>query len=280
MKPYSVCVLGNSHTGAFKTAWTNRTPSVAPGFRLTFFAASNFNLENLICEDGKLVPGLGDIAEKFRITSGGLDTIDIALYDAIVLIGGEFGIHTQELCDQIGTVRHLEAGPVERLVSEDCYAALIEAGLESSLAISLLDKIRAISGLPILICPKPFLSESALGKKAIRRNPKLSDHALFAFVVAKAKAIAETVASRRRAEVLWQDPATVGIPGFTRAALSIGAARLNERKEAAHKPDERHMNEEFGFVSLMGVLRRLDEISGGRVLDASERVDNVVKIRA
>ena len=279
MKSYSVCVLGNSHTGAIKSAWTNRAPSVAPGFALRFFAASNFNLENLICENGALVPKFNDSAEKFRITSGGLDTIDIARYDAIVLIGAEFGINTQELCGTQGTIRHLEAGPVSQLLSKACYAATIETALENSLAVSLIDRIRSISDLPVLICPKPFLSESSLTKKEIRRNPRLGDHVLFAAVVAQAKAIAEVIAKRHRVEVLWQNDSTIGIPGFTRAELGIDAARLSKREKntSEHKPDGRHMNEEFGFISLMDVLRRLDEISGGCVLDASE---GVVKMRA
>jgi hypothetical protein len=282
VKPYSVCFLGNSHTGAFKTAWTNRAPAVAPGFELRFFAAANFNLENLLCENGKLIPGFGDVAEKFRITSGGLDTIDIAAYDAIVLIGAEFGIHTQEWCDTIGTVRHLQSGPVRQLVSKECFTALIETALEESLAMSLVDKIRSMSDLPILICPKPFLSESTLDRKEIRRNPKLADHALLGEVAAEAKAVAEAVAGQRQVEILWQDPSTIGIPGFTRAELGIDAAHLHKRKEGApeQKPDGRHMNEEFGFVSLMDVLRRLDEISGGRVLDAQQRSSNVVRMRA
>ena len=276
MKPYSLCVLGNSHTGAFKQAWSNRKPAVAPGFALTFFAASNFHLENLSCRDGALVPGHLDLAEKFRNTSQGKDRIALADYDALVLIGANFGIDVAAICAKEGTVEHLKWKSLKRVYSHACFSAGLAAEFEATLAIKLADQIRSVSNIPVLLCPKPYPSEKLLREPELAKASRFRDAELLGLVVAEAKAVAAAVAARRSCEILWQDEDTIQIPGFTKAEFGLGAVHLNDRKNAP-EDDARHMNEEFGFRSLMVALNRLDDISGGRVLGAPERTAKVAR---
>src|ERR1700748_2002214 len=84
---YSICVIGNSHTAAFKQAWDNRAPAVADGVSLTFFAARSQYLDTLVYEPGAFVSRDPELSERLRLTSGGKDRIDLADYDAFVLIG-------------------------------------------------------------------------------------------------------------------------------------------------------------------------------------------------
>jgi hypothetical protein len=276
MKPYSLCILGNSHSGAFKQAWSNREFPVAPDFSLTFFAASNFHLENLVSQDGALIPGHADLAEKFRLSSGGKDRIELDQFDAIALIGGNFGIDFEWLCSNEGTVEHLKYGPLKRVVSHACFVAAVMGSFIDTLAVKLIDKIRAQSDIPLILCAKPYPSETLLSTPVFARDPRYADSALLGLVVAQAKEAASRVAKNRNFEILWQDEATVGSPGFTKAEFGLGAVHLNDRK-AAPDEDARHMNEEFGYRSLMAAMRRLDAISCGRVFATPT---NVVRMKA
>ncbi len=272
MKTYAICVLGNSHTAALKRAWEKYAPAVAEGVSLTFFAAANAQLESLAFRDGMLVPLNSEIEAKLRLTSGGKNRIEIARYDAFILVSLGFGINVTKLCGDLGIAEHLKWGTAEHLLSRACFTAVIEAFLERCMAVQMTDRIRAISDGPVLVCPTPFLPESAARVLEMSEDPRFGNPGFLASTVALCREAAATLMARHRAEVVWQDDSTLARPGLTKPEFSINAARLNTENESPGE-DERHMNENYGHLVLMRAFERLDALSGGRVL-AAARADH------
>lgn len=270
MSVYNVCVLGNSHSAALNMAWKNRLAPAMPHVAVTFFAAKSQMLRHLVAKDGMLLSDGDDaLAQSFAGTSGGPSEVEIARYDAFVLSGLGVRIALSSLCQEHGTLGHRAWGAVENLVSAACFRAMLAAGLSDNLAFWLLDRIReAGSAAPVLICPTPLYSDVELERPFMRKHPRLLDRDFRASVMTEGKAIAIALASRHGGEMVWQDDVTVASPGYTKREYTREALKLV--KEPIN--DGKHMNEDFGEIVLTNALRRLDELSGDRVLG----VDKVV----
>jgi len=69
-KPYSVCMIGNSHLAAFHNAWKNR-PQALPGrFSLAFFPAKTPQLDTISLRGGALVTSDRAQRNAFEGSSG------------------------------------------------------------------------------------------------------------------------------------------------------------------------------------------------------------------
>lgn len=270
-KPYSVCVIGNSHSVAFAKGWQDRVAPELPGVSMTFFAASSQKLRQLVHEDGAFTTHDPDLAEALALASGGLTRAEIAAYDAFLLVGLGMRITITSLCGPFGTLTHRAWGPVETLVSEACFAAMVEAALRESQAFSLTDKIRAAGPRPVLLCATPFRSEEEASYSFRNRNRRFADDAFRGKVIAHCQEIGSALAARHGGEFVWQDESTVAIAGFTRAEFARGGHKLG----GSELDDGLHMNAEFGQVMLMRALARLDELSGGRVLGKARVLERV-----
>lgn len=261
VSPYSVCVIGNSHSAAFAKAWTERVAPELPGVSMTFFAASSQRLRHLVHADGALTTHEPELAEAFAASSGGKTRIEIDAYDAFLLVGLGMRITVPSLCGPFGTLQHRSWGPVETLVSEACFAAMVEAALQESQAFWLIDQLRAGRPRPVLLCATPFRSEDEASYSFRNKNRRFADDAFRGKVIAQCQQIGSALAARHGGEFVWQDESTVSIAGFTRAEFARGAHRLGE----SERDDGLHMNTDFGQIMLTRALSRLDEISGGRV---------------
>ncbi|HWA91339.1 MAG TPA: hypothetical protein VG889_14985 [Rhizomicrobium sp.] len=267
-KPYSVCLIGNSHVAALKMAWSKRAPKLADGFSLRFFSAQNYMMAHIALKGRMLVPGRADLAEKLRFTSDGLDRIELDDYDAFVIVGSGFGIDVPKLRGVGGAPSHLGFARIDNLVSEACFDAVLEATFAGTHAISLIDMIRQVTQAPIVLVGAPFMSERLLEDDEIKDDLHMKDRAALGPYIARARAIAERVAAARGADVIWQDESTVAMPGFTRHTFNRGAVRFNLRDGAMPEFDDKHGNEDYGHLVMTKVVARLDELSGGRVLAA------------
>jgi len=266
MSAYAACVLSNSHLAALKLAWTNRVFGAREDFTFDFFGARTCMLKQVRRKGRSLVPRTGDAAERWRFTSGGKDRIDIDDYDALVVVACGFGIDVPKLRSQCGTLAHSRFSRVENLVSAACFEAASEEMFEATGALHLIDLVRKMSELPIFLVAAPFISEVVLEREPYGEDLHLSDRAALAAFVAQLRTVGERVASRRRCETIWQDQSTVAFPGFTRRAFNRDPARLDGRQPKVKEFDDRHGNEDYGEIAMRQILRRLDEISGGRVL--------------
>jgi hypothetical protein len=260
--PYAVCVIGNSHSAAFAKAWTERVEPGLPGVSMTFFAASSQRLRHLVHEDGALTTHEPELAEALAAASGGKTRIEIAAYDAFLLVGLGMRITVPSLCGPFGTIGHRSWGPVETLVSEACFGAMVEAALQESQAFGLIDQIRAAGPRPALLCATPFRSDEEASYSFRNRNRRFADDTFRGKVIAQCQQIGSALAARHGGEFVWQDESTISMPGFTKAEFARGAHRLAE----SEMDDGLHMNMDFGQIMLTRALGRLDEISGGAVL--------------
>jgi len=262
VNPYSICVIGNSHSAAFAKGWTDRVAPQLPGVSMTFFAASSQRLRHLVHEDGALATHEPELAQALAATSGGRTRVELGAYDAFLLVGLGMRITVPSLCGPFGTLQHRAWGPVETLVSEACFAAMVEAALKESQAFWLIDAIRAAAPRPVLLCATPFRSEEEVNRSFRNKNRRFADDAFRGRVIAQCCEIGSALAARHGGEFVWQDESTISVPGFTRAEFARGAHRLAE----SERDDGLHMNADFGQLMLMRALTRLDEISGGGVL--------------
>ncbi len=234
---------------------------------MTFFAAPALMLQNLDRQGSALVPPKKELEDMMVYTSGGKNRVELDQYDAFILVALGFKIAVTELCaSEYGVAEYLQWGPVAHLLSHACFAAMLNASLEQSASMDLADKIRAVSDRPIVLCPRPFPSEIALNAPPLRDDPRFRDRAFLESVVTQARSAGATVSARHGAEVVWQDSSTVSIPGFTKAEFGVGAISLKTAKENDRREDGRHMNANYGLLMLTAVLRRLDDLSAGRIL--------------
>jgi len=262
MTAYSVCAIGNSHAGAIRQAWANRVPAVRAEFSIAFFSAAGHQLRHLALRKRMLIARDRELKERF-LDSAGEKRIEIDRYDAFVLIGMEFGIDMLKLCGTSGVVEHLRLGPVERVMSHACFAAMVRESFETSFSLQLAKVIRSVSRAPILLCAAPFRPEHVLDDPEYRDQKRLRDPALLEAVVGRAKDAAIRIASKANCEVLWQDDSTIGLPGFTKYALSRHSTAAGKK---VIELDRRHGNEDYGAIILDSIMHRLDELSGGSVI--------------
>jgi hypothetical protein len=274
---FSICFIGNSHVAAIKQAWTNRAPRLSDGCSLTFFSAQNRLMTHLEREGRALVPQTDALAEKLRYTSDGIERIEVDDYDIFVLTGSGFGVDLERILELGGTFSYLPWGPVEPLMSQNCFDSVIAAALRDSLLIGLLGKIRAIAHKPVLIVAAPYLSERVLAGEKLSGNARFHDPQFLGPLVARCRASAESVAAESGCEIVWQNEETVAMPGFTKAEFGLNPVRFAMHGQRSPPVDRMHGNEDYGFLVLMAVLRRLDELSGGRVLARAADPDNCAK---
>jgi len=261
----SLCLIGNSHVAAVKLAWSNRAPAVLPGFAIDFFSAGVRLMEHMELEGTTFVCKDDELREKIAFTSGGLESIDLTKYDAFVVIGAGFGLDVSGVCDGYDLVSPTRA-PEGTLISRSFLTATIEANLESSLAMSIADKIKSVCDKPILLCAAPYLSERILSEEQFRGQMRYEDFDFLNTVVAAAKEAGARISARHKLPLIWQKEETVGVPGFTKASYGLNPARFDMKISAPLEFDRRHGNEDYGYLMLMAMLREVHELTDGRVL--------------
>ncbi|HTT98313.1 MAG TPA: hypothetical protein VMF58_09705 [Rhizomicrobium sp.] len=265
-KSYRLCIIGNSHVAALKMAWSKTAFDVRDDFALSFFAVQKYMFRHIGLKDRALVPTQDDVAAELQFRSDGLDRVDIERYDAIAMVGSGFGVDMSYFRSLGGTPDYLGFTHVDPLVSEACFDAVLDNAFEDSPAITLIDLIRSVSEIPIVMFPTPYLSERVLESEVGKRDFHLADRTALARCVARARAAGERIAAKRNCTVIWQDDATVGVPGFTSSTFNRGSVLFNVPDGNPMRYDDRHGNEEFGRLAMNQVLGYLDAISGGRVL--------------
>jgi len=85
-----LCVIGNSHIAALKLGWDRLMAEAVPGWDAvepTFFGAPSDGMRHVEMQGTALVPTRQKIASHFRQLSGGYDRIDLARFDAFLLVG-------------------------------------------------------------------------------------------------------------------------------------------------------------------------------------------------
>lgn len=251
MSGFSLCVIGNSHTAAVWQAWKSGAVAASAGFSMTVFASEANSIE-LDHRDRSLIPANPIVRERFALTSGGKDRIEIDKYDAFLLVGLNWGVDLARTFARCKVVEHLANEPAEIVVSHACLVEIIRTQNSKAAALKFARQIRSDSTAPILIYPTPFRSEAT---RLEQNDPCLSDQALLDNIIPRCIAAVSELASEHGCEVFWQHPETIALPGMTKAEFAEGAVRLKELPERRNK----HVNPEFAVLSLRTILQRLGQ---------------------
>jgi len=263
---YTICFIGNSHLIALQQALTAWPPILANGAAIKLFLAPTPWLDFLDYANGAIVGRNPQLRARLKSFSDETQ-IDIGRYDAFVLVGLRFLVRILGLCERIGTIEHRQWGDVDQLVSRTVFAETISAAFANADAIRIADMIRKRSKAPVLLCPVPYRAEQSLDDPQYKSLRRLHDAAYLESVLQDFHRAAEPIAAERGCEILWQPPETVALPGFTKFEYSRTAAAPDDPKAAT---DRWHGNAEFGRLYMAAILKRLDGLSGGRVLAREE----------
>lgn len=243
ISPLRIAVLGNSHVAALQHGLAEGWP----GADITFFAAEGTRLTDLAVEGDALVPTTPRLRAALARSSGGLEAIDAAAYDAFVVYGLRF------------FVRPLAPG----LSSAVQHAALADR-FDLSAAATVLRAVRKVSSAPIVVAPTPLEAPapqdrppaSALGYEAM---------------------IGWTSA---HVETAFSDVIVVGQPGETRVSdvftdprFAVDAPRLDDGRRSGARTynarDRHHMNGAFGtamfnaFADNIGLIKHTGSVGSG-----------------
>jgi hypothetical protein len=213
------------------------------------------------------------VGKMFAYTSGGKTSIALGEYDAFLLAGLGFGIDLARMFSRCNVVEHLAQGRTDAVVSHACLVEIIKAHNAKSAALKFAKEIRADSSKPILIYPTPFRPESSVPGW---NDPCLTNQALLENIMPRSMAATSKLASEHGCEVFWQHPATVSLPGLTKARFAKGAVNLRASLENQSK----HVNPDFAVLSLQAILWRLDQAAPGRVLDRTHDANAELRVSA
>jgi len=232
----SVCVLGDSHTGALKMGW-GFIQRDFPELQLVFFAAPSEYLSELAVRDGALVPLSDVLRRRIVLSSGGLETI-AGSYDYYLICG-------------LGS-------RAPRLIAprDDVLRERLRRFVDASLCVQTLKKLRAITHAPVGVIPSPRRSSEA--PEATSNNERVT-RSVTLFRLACEEAI-----EGLHAELFPQPAETLSEDGaYTKAEFARSPARL----EIIHKgEDHSHMDASYGAIvlrhALNGLLNRSSEERG------------------
>lgn len=270
-----VCCIGTSHLGAIKSGW-DRVARDWRGIEMTFFGAPNYRVEEslqfLTLQGRRIVPTAADVAGFFRMTSGGLDHIELDGYEAFIVMGGIGLTKPFDLYTLFRTEEQTHQ-PAHVLVSAGCLVEALAGIFRSSLSYRLTTALAQLTGRPVFLLPEPRPSDALLAAsgsesphwdvyiKLIQRLHASTDHLPLSRYYEAAIAAVE-----QRGVVVVDAPPDMVVNGlftphqYCRDSLWLQGGGY----EPSPRNDFFHMNGDFGARMLDLILR-----SGGRVLPVS-----------
>ncbi len=218
-----LCVIGNSHVAALKSAWDQISHEYSK-FTLTFFASRGDNFKYLEVSNNQLVPTSSKLLKNMEYTSG-IDNININSYDLFLIYGLGFRIQRLGL--------HY-SNSARRCASEDL--------LRKTLCYITAKKIRNITDKYIYIGTSPQLADSKKNEELLFiRYKECID--LFSSI----NEISNSEIVAQPEETLVNGFYTNPIFTTHSKALDVGDAISNQ----PHKSDDiSHMNFHYGIVWL------------------------------
>lgn len=219
-----VCILGNSHVSAVKTAWDQIESTFQGQVSLTFFAARGDGPKNFALESNDLVPQTEDLKRQISFTSGGLEKVHLDDFDVFVVYALGFNV--------VKEANSFYSQAVKNTVFEDRYFA--------TPALHLIHLIRQYTDKPIFVGAHPFRASDSDNVEAVMA-PELIRGIEF---------LKKQFEQRYNAVFVPQSSVTTTDGRFTQMKYCNGSIKL---EVGAHNDGERHemtdlthMNAEYG----------------------------------
>ncbi len=226
-----LAIIGNSHTACLLHAirdggWAQ------PGLDIIFFAAIGQNLDQLRRSGDRLVPKSKALADSIRTTSGGLEDLVPADFDAFLLVGLGYNVP-----------------PVDRRLSQAVQQGVNVNTVKGSLAWRIAGMVRELSAGPILVQHSPLRA----GDTGPQHDEMLAKAVSYDRLIDRA----ETVWAELGARVVRQPVQTRYRDILSARSFSRGSRGLRGAGLAHQDTDRSHMNAAFGEIMLTEVAGML-----------------------
>jgi hypothetical protein len=255
-----ICIIGNSHIGALKSAWDG-LHSEWPGIEITFFGALTPVLRagGPVVSEGCLKPSTVELRKYFSDTSGGLEDI-CGQYDAYLVCGLRFGSERMEnICSHFRAETHFRDG--RRPVSDECYLAITKGYLSTTQNLEMVAKVRQITAAPVWVLPTPMPSDASTGTELDKLEEVGDDKSVRNMLFEAMRQLVDEKGFR----LLLQPEVTLSRPLKTKSIYTRGALKLTGgMKEPLAKEDYKHMNGDYGSLILRPWLATLSESAGAQ----------------
>ncbi|MEX0282989.1 MAG: hypothetical protein AB3N23_00105 [Paracoccaceae bacterium] len=249
-----VCIIGNSHLGAYKLAIDGPDiPNVSDRFEFDTFGSIRASLNHTRIINGKLVPQKKNVTENFQKTSGGQSEIDLKRYSAFVITvrNSPYWIRPYLLDTQLGPL-------------SDAMVQAIHTDFLDDWSIHLTASIaEAVPKARVFFVGRPFNSERDFlakrvlpqleGPDAVGASVVLDTLMMRLSRAVRNSDLPDNVTLMRAPDHLLDDSKL-----FTRAKYSRGAADAQTGMRQVFKEDDtQHMNGVYGAEMLQHMLSGL-----------------------
>jgi hypothetical protein len=253
-KQFRICFVGNSHLAAVKLGWDVVGPHY-PRVECLFYGASRRKMNDVIVDDGMLVPTSDTLAAELAQVSGGTANLRLNDFDAICLVGLLFGFLVP-----LGITQHFRTYSMfplkkqSRLVSRACLRQIYRERMEGTIAIKLARMIRPASSAYLLLVQAPIPGEKLVSTDPWVHAPadQVRSSIAGAFEIYQS-AVGELGASEG-IRIISQPANTLSPNGLTRDEFSRGSARLESQTRFADD-NLSHMNRDFGALMIREVMK-------------------------
>jgi len=239
-----ICILSNSHAASLKSALNKMSAEDLEGKEFAIVAAPNVGLKDLSLSDDhrRLTPRNKEIADYISRVSNGLREVEIASYDAFFLHG-------------------LDTIPprIDRRHSTALRKLAVKDMLFNCIAKSISKMLCRATDTEVWISPEPLPAD--IGEDVKRQSIDAPTEPVRYSEVCD---LIENEFSHPNIRWLWQDKSTIGEQLNTLQEYSVGSVRLMAEQSGVkhHSTDIRHMNENYGRIVLLNLIKGLKVHNG------------------
>lgn len=231
-----VCIVGNSHIACIKKAWDSLDASLSENFTLAFFGSHADTLLNTTSDENGIYPSNEQVANSFKLTSGGYDHISFEKYDALVLHG-----FSPSFRNYLSLSNYLENNSVTSRFRDECFFNI-------SLTMGKMIESALKSKLPVYVTPRPCVSYSK--QEDIEEKDKISEE-----VYSKVMNFVKDGFESRSLSYIPQPVDTLIYYNFTKkkyneAGIGLGAVPKNDNSHVLSSSNLTHMNQLYGKAYL------------------------------
>jgi len=249
-----ICIIGDSHTGAFKLGWES-IKNEFPHVEITFFAVGSGAMRHLKCKNSRLYFKQPRLAERLGLL-GFPTEIDVTEYDIFLVVGMMNLLHPLILFQREHSLPGQSENSARQYVSEEMYIDAWQERFRSAPMDNVLSALHKAGVRNSYIIFKPLISNEITERpNSLARaysdlmNEEADGNRLWSIVERSMKGVLGE-------NNYIPQPAETTVSGLlTQERYSAGSTRLRSDQEQHDDEDIKHMNGEYGAVCLRNALQ-------------------------
>jgi len=249
-----ICIIGDSHAGAFKLGWEsikNEFPSV----EVTFLAIARGKMKHLKNEGTRLYFDRPNLIERIEMLGFSAE-IDVSEYDLFLVVGMMEPLHPLILFQREHALPGQPDNSKRQHVSEEMYIDAWQEQFRSTPMNNVLSKLQTSGIKKSYVIFKPLISNEIIeqNRTASRiytelMNDAADNNRIWSLIERSMKGVLGE-------NTYIPQPAETTVGGLlTQAQYSAGSTRLRSDEEQHDDEDIKHMNGEYGAVCLRNALQ-------------------------